>query len=225
MAAGDLENIVLTSPDSAAQKSARVRNIIWRDETNVNRSVKEVYWCPDGVTAKLVWQRDHSPIGPQYTTIKIDNVETNRAIAVKYVATSQPITTIEILTHFQGTMNNPCIFIYNSTMTSSQKITYSSNDASFTAEEVSLDNVTTNVYNYTINNLNIQLNDGETYYIYAGMQYADNAQYHATPLVEKNTNTGNYKILTGEDWSFDNPTFTSIVDSERPIVKFNGVQV
>lgn len=222
MAAGDLENILLTAPDSTMH-SSRIRNIIWRDNNNVNRSVKYVYWCPDGVNTKLVWQRDHSPVGPQYTTIKIDNTETSKAIAVKYVATSEPITKIEILTHFQGNINNPNIFVYNSTITSCQKITYQYNDAQFVSEEVNLDNVTTNVYKYTINNLNIQLNSGETYYIYAGMLYAND--YHATPLVEKNTNTGNYKILTGEDWSFENPTFTSVVNAERPIVKFNGVQV
>ena len=61
MAAGDLENILMTAPDSTMH-SSRARNIIWRDNNNVNRSVKYVYWCPDGVTAKLVWQRDHSDI-------------------------------------------------------------------------------------------------------------------------------------------------------------------
>ena len=58
MAAGDLENILMTAPDSTMH-SSRVRNIYWRDHNNVNRSVKYVYWCPDGQRAHLIWQRDH----------------------------------------------------------------------------------------------------------------------------------------------------------------------
>lgn len=75
MAAGDLENILMTAPDSTMH-SSRVRNIYWRDHNNVNRSVKYVYWCPDGVTAKLVWQRDHTQrtlvAGTQTVCIEVD---------------------------------------------------------------------------------------------------------------------------------------------------------
>lgn len=70
MAAGDLENIILTAPDSTLH-SSKVRNIIWRDENNVNRSVSHLYYSPDGTreNLKLIWQRDHSPVAEKYTNL------------------------------------------------------------------------------------------------------------------------------------------------------------
>ena len=227
--AGELEHIRPSNPSDGWYVAARTRNINWVDANGVSRSISHVYWSPTNNVndRKLIWQRDHSS-GPIYTTIKLNGSEANKAVAVKYVATANSINKFEILTRNQGTLNNPNIFIYNSTMDQVQKVSYDINNAQFTNEEINLDGTTVQAKLLTINNLNIQLNSGTTYYIYAGCVYASG--YYATPLAIKNDNdkNGDYKIITSEDYTLEQVSsiaYTSITNDYKPAVKINGVQV
>lgn len=226
--AGELEHIRPTDP-TYGNLASRTRNINFTDANGVVHSITHVYWSPtnDPNDIKLIWQRDHSS-GTTYTTIKLNGNEINKAVAVKYTATSNPITKFEILTRNQGTLNNPNIFIYNDTMNSVQKVSYDVNNAQFTNEEINLDGTTVQAKLLTINNLNIQLNSGTTYYIYAGCVYA--SQYYATPLAIKNDydKNGDYKIITSEDYTLEQVNqiaYTSITNDYKPAVKINGVQI
>lgn len=223
MAAGDLENIVLTSPDSASQKSKLVRNIIWRDATNVNRSVKEVYWCPDGVTAKLVWQRDHSPTQTEYN----DVFNSSKLILFKYKATSSSITSIKLWTN-----NNPGV-TYNwfvKIVDSQGNHVYSNSQINSNNINISEDTLIVNgssktVYTVLANSLNINgLTTGNDYYISFNYLYGGN---HYPPLVYKDE-TGNYGDFNGQESQLeqntDNISFT-IYNDHKLKVEVNGAQV
>lgn len=225
MAAGDLENILMTAPDSTMH-SSRVRNIYWRDHNNVNRSVKYVYWCPDGVTAKLVWQRDHSPTQEDFTTIKYNNQPTDKAILVKFTANTNVIETVEFWTTDTHSLNNQCIIVYDENINSAQRVEINYNDFSYVAEQLSIDGVVTNVYHWTISNINAYVNSGTTYYLYTGVMYA--SDWHPVPLVSKSYNTGNYKIVTSHDYTLtqiNQMQYESVTNAYLPKYKVNGVQI
>lgn len=225
MAAGDLENILLTAPDSTMH-SSRVRNIIWRDNNNVNRSVKFVYWCPDGVTAKLVWQRDHSPTQEDFTTIKYNNQTTDKAILVKFTANTNVIETVEFWTNDLHELNNPCIVLYDNSINYVNRKSLNVNDFSHVTEQLSVDGTITNVHHWTISNINVSVNSGTTYYIYVGIMYAGNK--HLVPLVSKSYNTGDYKIVTSDDYTLvqaEQIRYESATNVYLPKYKVNGVQI
>lgn len=116
MAAGDLENILITAPDSTMH-SSRVRNIYWRDHNNVNRSVKYVYWCPDGQRAHLIWQRDHIQrtlvAGTQTVCIEVDLKDEPNDITLSnfaiFTADSESSTTVNV-----GVYHESGIVVYKS---------------------------------------------------------------------------------------------------------------
>lgn len=228
MAAGDLENILMTAPDSTMH-SSRVRNIYWRDHNNVNRSVKFVYWCPDGVTAKLVWQRDHTPVSTSYTTLKENGSTLDRAYAFKYTATSSPITQIDIWSYFQYTnIYNMHVYVFDSNF---NKIFSSKNSmsVSYIVSTLDVDGTVQNVNQFRFTNLNISLTSGSTYYIYASPLYYDN--HYVMPYV-KSTGTANYDIAlfrVSDSVIEENSSFTSnqyrIITSTQPKIEINGVQL
>lgn len=228
MAAGDLENIVLTSPDDASQKSKLVRNIIWRDATNVNRSVKEVYWCPDGQRARLIWQRDHTPVTTSYTTLKEEGSTLDRAYAFKYTATSSPITQIDIWSYFQNAnIYNMHVYVLDKNF--NKVFSSNSMSASHIVGTLNVDGTTQNVNQFRFTNLNISLTSGNTYYIFASPLYYNN--HYFMPYV-KSTGTANYEYAlfrVSDDKIEQNSSFTSDqyrkITGTQPKIEINGVQI
>ena len=224
MAAGDLENIVLTSPDSAAQKSARVRNIIWRNETNVNRSVKEVYWCPDGVTAKLVWKRDHSPSQTKYN----DVFNVSQKILLKYHASTSTITSLKLWSNSNHGHYTETLKILNASTGDSIYESHQGINFSYATDTLIVNDTSKTVYTMYKDNLNIQVSEGTDYYIYFGTTYPDQNSYWV-PLVYDNAN-GNYAEFIGEDYHLTNSgenilsMLTSYSDHKIK-AEVNGVQV
>ena len=221
----DLENILLTAPDSTMH-SSKVRNIIWRDNNNVNRSVKYVYWCPDGVTAKLVWQRDHSPTQEDFTTIKYNNQPTDKAILVKFTANTNLIETVEFWTRDLESLNNPSFILYDTSINLISQKSLNVSDFSHVAEQLSVDGNITTVHHWTISNINVSVNSSTTYYIYAGVMY--DSGWHPVPLVSKSYNTGDYKIVTSEDYTLVQTgqiQYETMTNTYLPKYKVNGVQI
>ena len=226
MAAGDLENILMTAPDSTMH-SSRVRNIYWRDHNNVNRSVKYVYWCPDGVTAKLVWQRDHSPVSTVYTTLKSSGSDLNRQYLFRYVATSTAITTINVWSPCtEGNPYNAKVYVYNSNF---NRIYSNSVTPSIIVNRLNIDGTTQQINEYSFSpNVN-GLTTGATYYIYANFVYHNNV--HIMPYVVANgANTYPYYLLNLSDDKIENATTLSLSDydvlqASQPKIEINGAQI
>lgn len=214
MAAGDLENILMTAPDST-KHSSRVRNIIWRDNNNVNRSVKYVYWCPDGVTAKLVWQRDYS-----------DVFKVSQKILLKYTASSSLITSLKLWSNNDHNHYNDTIKILNA---STGDTIYANQGASFSysTAKLTVNGTSKTVYTMYKDNLDIQVSKGTDYYIYFGTTYPGDNSYWV-PLVHSNA-TGNYAEYIGEDWRLTNQdNILSMITSYNNYklkAEVNGVQI
>lgn len=234
MAAGDLENIVLTSPDSAAQKSARVRNIIWRDETNVNRSVKEVYWSPDGISAKLVWQRDHSPIAVKYKTVLQTGDQANGAYtAIKFTAQSTEITKLKIWSMIDGNHSvSRNIYVYNSDGTFFKQLSQDATDIAVSTETLNVDDQDQTVYTAEWTNLNNKgltgLTIGNDYYVFVNDFNWGNLW---TPIFF-DTGSGDYKWHNGYNafWKLGQSGYnlSECLDNngtDKPKFEVNGVQV
>lgn len=222
MAAGDLENILMTAPDSTMH-SSRVRNIIWRDNNNVNRSVKYVYWCPDGVTAKLVWQRDHSPVGYEYS----DVFNVSQKILLKYTASSSLITSLKLWSNNDHDHYTETIKILNA---STGDTIYTQNQGtsfSYSTDTLTVNGTSKTVYTLYKDNLNIQVSEGTDYYIYFGITYPSNNSYWV-PLSYNNA-TGNYAEYIGEDWRLSNQdNLLSMITSYNNYklkAEVNGVQI
>lgn len=221
MAAGDLENILMTAPDSTMH-SSRARNIIWRDNNNVNRSVKYVYWCPDGVTAKLVWQRDHSTVVDEYN----DVFNSSQKILLKYRASTSTITSLKLWSNSAHTHFNNVIKILNA---STGDTIYNIQDAgfSFDTDTLTVNGTSKTVYTIYKNNLNIQVSEGTDYYIYLGVTYPSGDGYWV-PLVYSNA-TGNYAEFISDDWRLqDNTNILSMLTSYNNYklkAEVNGAQV
>ena len=215
MAAGDLENILMTAPDSTMHSSSTC-NIIWRDNNNVNRSVKYVYWCPDGVTAKLVWQRDH------YS----DPFNASQKILLKYSASTSTITSLKLWSNSDHADYNNVIKILNA---STGDTIYNKQDAgfSFDTDTLTVNGTSKTVYTIYKDNLNIQVSKGTDYYIYFGITYPSGNDYWV-PLVYSNA-TGDYAEFKGDDWKLqDNTNILSALTSYNKYklkAEVNGAQV
>ena len=229
MAAGDLENIVLTSPDSADQRSARVRNIIWRDNNNVNRSVKYVYWCPDGVTAKLVWQRDHSTVVDKYT-----NLNNSVPILFKWTcpAGTTSITSLSVYVDnaYTNALNRVCsVWTKNNDILQAIGKVETNGTWSLTNETLNVDNVDTTCRKVSITNIqNISVSPGTIYYIYLNCNYYQ-AQNHN--IAYPNTSKNAINFLSSELWKLftESVTLNSNEYSEIAMnnlkAEVNGVQI
>lgn len=228
MAAGDLENILMTAPDSTMH-SSRARNIIWRDNNNVNRSVKYVYWCPDGVTAKLVWQRDHSPVADKYTNL-------NNSVPILFEWTcpagTTSITSLSVYVDnaYDSHLNKVCtIWTKNNDILQSIGKVDTNGTWSLTNETLNVDNVDTTCRNVSITNIqNINVSPGTTYYIYLNCNYY---QTHNHNIAYQNTSKNAINFLSSEKWKLANDSITlnSNEYSETAMnnlkAEVNGVQV
>lgn len=223
MAAGDLENILMTAPDSTIH-SSRVRNIIWRDNNSVNRSVKYVYWCPDGVTAKLVWQRDHSPVGYEYN----DVFNASQKILLKYHASSSSITSLKLWSNNDRSHYTETIKILNASTGDTIYETHQSANFSYGTDTSTVNGTSKTVYTIYANNLNVQVSEGTDYYIYFGVTYPDNSSNYWVPLVYNNA-TGNYAEYNGDEYRLqNNDNILSMLTSYNNYklkAEVNGVQV
>lgn len=218
MAAGDLENILMTAPDST-KHSSKTRNIIWRDNNNVNRSVKYVYWCPDGVTAKLVWQRDHY----NYS----DSFKSSQKILLKYHASTSTITSLKLWSNSDRSHYNNVIKILNASTGDTIYYTMNYVGFSYDTDTLTVNGTSKTVYTIYKNNLNIQVSKGTDYYIYFGVTYPSDDGYWV-PLVYSNS-TGDYAEFTSDDWRLqDNSNILSELTSYNNYklkAEVNGAQV
>lgn len=225
--AGELENIRPTHP-TGGNLASRTRNINFVDANGVMRSITHVYWSPtnDPNDRKLIWQRDHSPVQEDFTTIKYNNQPTDKAILIKFTANTNLIETVELWTRDTNSLNNPCVMLYDTSINFISRKSLDSRDYSHVTEQLSVDGTTINVQHWTISNVNVSVNSGTTYYIYAGVQYASN--WHMVPLVSKSYNTGDYKIVTSDDYTLEqthNMNYESVTNAYLPKFKINGVQI
>lgn len=217
MAAGDLENIVMTVPDSTMHSSSRVRNIIWRDHNNVNRSVKYVYWCPDGQRARLVWQRDHTPVQDNFIELS-DN-----QILFKWVATSNTITSVKHWCKITGQYYVNLLTIFKSDGT---LLTYQDNaEISLTDSTLLVNGQTISVKVAELTNLNINVTQGETYYICL-TRY--NNQSYLKPYAYNDISGDYWTVPISLDWqlkqSMQSGNYQSHSDYKIK-AEVNGVQV
>jgi len=80
--------ITVTHPN-VASLTGNVNRIVITDSSGVQHEVKQVYWCPDGVNANLVW-----PVNAQRTLVAGDKL-----VAIEYVpSVDTTVQTIEIFT-------------------------------------------------------------------------------------------------------------------------------
>ena len=225
--AGELEHIRPTHP-SQGGPAIRTRNINFVDANGVLRSITHVYWSPtnDPNDRKLIWQRDHSPTPEDFTTIKYNNQSTDKAILVKFTANTNLINTVEFWTRDLEELNNPSFILYDTSINYISSKSLNVNDFSHVPEQLSVDGTITNVHHWTISNINVSVNSGTTYYIYAGVMYASNK--HLVPLVSKSYNTGDYKIVTSDDYTLvqtEQIHYESATNVYLPKYKVNGVQI
>lgn len=225
--AGELEHIRPTSPGEGYPAS-RTRNINFVDSNGVLHSISHVYWSPTNNSndVKLIWQRDHSPTQEDFTTIKYNNQPTDKAILIKFTANTNLIETVEFWTNDLNELNNPCIVLYDNSINYVNRKSLNVNDFSHVAEQLSVDGTITNVHHWTISNINVSVNSGTTYYIYVGIMYASNR--HLVPLVSKSYNTGDYKIVTSDDYTLvqtDQIHYETMTNTYLPKYKVNGVQI
>lgn len=225
--AGELEHIRPTDP-SYGNLASRTRNINFVDANGVLRSITHVYWSPtnDPNDRKLIWQRDHSPTQEDFTTIKYNNQPTDKAILVKFTANTNLIETVELWTRDLESLNNPSFILFDTSINYISRKSLNSNDFSHVAEQLSVDGNITTVHHWTISNINVSVNSGTTYYIYAGVMYASN--WHLVPLVSKSYNTGDYKIVTSDDYTLvqtDQIHYETLTNTYLPKYKVNGVQI
>lgn len=233
MTAGDLENILLTAPDSTMH-SSRVRNIYWRDHNNVNRSVKYVYWCPDGVTTKLVWQRDHSPVAIKYKTVlQTGDHATGAYTAIKFTAKTTEITKLKIWSMIEGNHNvSRNVYVYNSDGTFFKQISQDARDITISTETLNVDNQDQNVYTAEWTNLNNKgltgLTIGNDYYVFINDFNYGNLW---TPIFF-NAGSGDYKWHNGykDYWKLGQSGYNlaECLDNngtDKPKFEVNGVQV
>lgn len=223
MAAGDLENIWMTAPDSTMHSSSAC-NIIWRDNNNVNRSVKYVYWCPDGVTAKLVWERED-----KYTNL-------NNSVPLLFEWTcpagTTSITSLSVYVDnaFDGELNKACtIWTKNNDILQSIGNVDTNGTWSLTNETLKVDNVDTTCRNVSITNIqNINVSPGTTYYIYLNCNYYQIQNHN---IAYQNTSKNAINFLSSDQWKLvnNNTTLNSNEYSETSMnnlkAEVNGVQV
>ncbi len=211
MAAGDLENILPTPT------AKRTNNITWVDANGIVYPVKEVHWSDANGVGHLIWQRDHSPTGDEYTDISQNKTY---LVLFKYVATSNTtITSIKQYGFYNSSWGQNAIALYKSdgTFVSSTQ----SNSTSFSTEVLNIDGVDTTI-DVVEHAVNINVEPGE-YFIVDTLRY--NGSY-IIPVAYKNI-TGEYLLLSlSNDWNIGSnlQSFTSHSDY---LIKaeVNGVQV
>ena len=239
MAAGDLENILLTAPDSTMH-SSRVRNITWRDNNNVNRSVKYVYWCPDGVTARLIWQRDHTPVTVKYKNILNSNIW----VMFKWTATQTYLDSIKIWAVNEGSGQNSIngnLYIYRKRQDGlGEYFTHTSTDIpngdiSIGTDTLNVNNADITVKTLTITNIQncggmSNFTVGDEYYIFINPIYNGNLWvpiFYVEGQSEYLTDDTNNDMWKSGNNSYllHNDSFFEGYGTDKPKIEVNGVQI
>lgn len=150
--AGELEHIRPTHP-SQTNLAARTRNIIWCDAAGNAHSIKAVYWSPSNNAndLKLIWLRDHA----QRTLVAGDKL-----VAIQYKPESDIyVQTIEIFTtSSQGNNDKARVKILHES--GLYIAAFNADNGPDSATEYQLAG-----YKRYVNNQNVLLKGGKTYYI------------------------------------------------------------
>lgn len=150
--AGELEHIRPTHP-SQTNLAARTRNIIWCDAAGNAHSIKAVYWSPSNNVndLKLIWLRDHT----QRTLVAGDKL-----VAIQYKPTADIyVQTIEIFTtSSQGDNDKARVKILHES--GLYIAAFNADNGPDSATEYQLAG-----YKRYVNNQNVLLKGGKTYYI------------------------------------------------------------
>ena len=99
--------ITVTHPNTT-QYTGDIKQIVWTDGANIQHSIKQVYWSPDGVNAYLVW--------PKPTAKKLINDSTqDQYLMVKYKPASNiNVSKVAVLVDPSGNGNgSDCLVIVN----------------------------------------------------------------------------------------------------------------
>ena len=176
--------ITVTHPETIIY-TGNVNRIVIVDGNGVQHNVQQVYWCPDGVEAKLVWPAISRTLlaGDKNVSIEIDLTD---------AASDLTISSLEIFTSQQSSSTAGRIHIYHESGIEVAQIIGDSVDSQETRFSLS-------GYPRTVNNLNITLTKGHKYYL----SYNDSTPGNYYPAYFQNEN-GNYKEFSSGN-SNDNP--------------------
>lgn len=95
--------ITVTHPNTIAY-TGNVNRIVITDGSGVQHEVKQVYWCPDGINANLIW-----PVNTQKTLI----MDSDGYVALKYKPSStKQVSTVGIHTT-SNNVSNRSVYIFN----------------------------------------------------------------------------------------------------------------
>jgi hypothetical protein len=215
MAAGDLENII------PAPTAKLTRNINFSDVNGVLRSVKEVYYSDNNAQSHLVWKRDHSPGGDEYS----DVFNGSQKILLKYHATASSITSLKLWSNSDHNHYNEVIKILNASTGDTIYEMHQGVGPSYDTDTLTVNGTSKTVYTFYKDNLNISVSKGTDYYIYFGTAYTSN---YWVPLVYSNT-TGDYAEFIGEDYHLQNSnnilSMLTSYNNHKIKAEVNGVQV
>lgn len=169
--------ITVTHPN-VASLTGNVNRIVITDSSGVQHEIKQVYWCPDGVNANLVW-----PVNAQKTLIA-----GTQNVAIEYDMTDATedlvINSIEIFTD-SSSSSSAMIKILHETGVFIAAI--DGDNRGSETEKYGLTGRTRSV-----NGLNITLYKGHKYYfVYQG---SSNSDFY--PAYFKNDTDGNYKLYS-----------------------------
>ncbi len=221
--AGELEHIRPTDP-AYGNLASRTRNINFVDANGVLRSITHVYWSPtnDPNDRKLIWQRDHSPVGEEYS----DVFNVSQKILLKYHASSSSITSLKLWSNNDHNHYNEVIKILNASTGDTIYEIHQSVEPSYGTDTLNVNGTSKTVYTFYKDNLNISVEEGTDYYIYFGTSYTTDNYW--IPLVYSN-GTGDYAEFIGEDYHLQgNDNILSMItgyNNYKLKAEVNGVQV
>ena len=173
MAAG---GITVTHPETIIY-TGNVNRIVIVDGAGVQHNVKQVYWCPDGINANLVWP-----------TVQRILVAGDKNVAIEYVPSANIIISgIEIFTSQDSSHTNGRVKIIHESGLYVGSVNGDAKDGS------------TELYGLTgwkryVNNTGIQLYGGKKYFIVFNDDNPVDAYYPAYFQSE----TGNYKEYSND---------------------------
>lgn len=149
--------ITVSHPDTTVY-TGDVKQIVWTDRANIQHSIKQVYWSPDGINAYLVW--------PKPTAKKLLNDSTqNQYLIVKYKPASNiNVSKVAVLVDPSGNgSGSDCLVIVND----QGLLIYSAKNQSqeSTAADTTLYEYTGYKRTRTFNN-SVTLYAGKTYWIH-----------------------------------------------------------
>ena len=181
--------ITVTHPNTTIY-TGNVNRIVIVDGNGVQHNVQQVYWCPDGVEAKLVWP-----------AISRTLTAGDQLVAIEYKPTNDiTVNSIEIYTTSnQGDNNNARVKILHES--GLYIAAFNSDNGPDAAEIYQLSG-----YKRYVNNQSVLLKANKTYYIVYQHDDANPGENTFWPAYFQNEN-GNYKVYSNNR---DNVTITDI---------------